>query len=374
MFFSRYLQQFSNKKAIHFISFSILIAFILFFISDLKWTVVLLFITNIFSLLILYSVANDCQSMSKYLYALNGNFDNNVERWIHGPLTRLQQPIVDMLRSKSHRNNNIYSIIKEVNYSATELANNANLVAQHSQEQSDATLNTASAIEQIGESINEVFKRIDSTRSIANDNKNISDKAFNALCEGENQVNEVVIIANQTTDKLTSLDDNLNIVISMSKVITEIAEQTNLLALNAAIEAARAGEHGRGFAVVADEVRALAKRCHDSAQAITEQTSTVTLNMNEAASYMQKFVGIANYCKESVTNAMEGLQQIVNTSNKISEDMSGIAIACEQQSQGVKGISQSVNQISKNASVNVNKAQETVEVAKYLEEISTIEA
>ena len=163
------------------------------FFNITEITVSLLSLSVIVALLVLSSVDKDCQALNQYMHSLDGNFDNSVDRWLQGPLRHLQAPIVDMLRSKHHQKNELTGIITEVNFSSQELANNANKVVERSQQQSDATISTASAIDQIGQSIDEVFKRIDTTQQMSEENKAVSEQGFMTLQKGKEDVDQVVV-------------------------------------------------------------------------------------------------------------------------------------------------------------------------------------
>ncbi|GGA79815.1 hypothetical protein GCM10011369_22250 [Neiella marina] len=311
-------------------------------------------------------IHNDSVALNDYLHELETQHDNHVERWLKGPLRQLQEPFVDMLRSKSRSLDSLQAIVHEMGYSSAELANNANQVATHSEDQSAATTSTAAATTEISQSIDEVAQRIEDTRTASESAKSICLEGHQALRSAQEQVNTVTALANETGSRIKSLEDNLSTVVSMSQIIREIAEQTNLLALNAAIEAARAGDHGRGFAVVADEVRGLAQRSHESANAITEHASGVTNNMKQVADHMDHVVSQSDQCLTSVSSAVDVLEQIVSTSDQVSDEIAGIASATEQQVIATREISSHIENVAVTAKENAVMAKQTADVAQHL--------
>ncbi|MCX5689883.1 MAG: methyl-accepting chemotaxis protein, partial [Planctomycetota bacterium] len=150
------------------------------------------------------------------------------------------------------------------------------------------------------------------------------------------------------------------------KVINDIADQTNLLALNAAIEAARAGEHGRGFAVVADEVRKLADRTTNateeiaqSIQAIQQETQGAVAKMNMGTSQVEVGVGRA-------TKAGESLRAIVSSAEDVALMIRSIAAAAEEQSAAGEQVSRSIQGINSVTSETANGAEQAAQAAADL--------
>ncbi|WP_031303420.1 methyl-accepting chemotaxis protein, partial [Pseudomonas sp. EGD-AK9] len=150
------------------------------------------------------------------------------------------------------------------------------------------------------------------------------------------------------------------------EVIKGIAEQTNLLALNAAIEAARAGEAGRGFAVVADEVRSLSKRTQDSTQEIAQTVDNLQRVVGQSVSLMEEACSQADGDIGSVLAMGDDLQAIVESVQRVSDRLAQIATAAEQQAATADEVSGNIQQVDQAAGQLLDGAQAVSSAAEQL--------
>jgi methyl-accepting chemotaxis protein len=220
----------------------------------------------------------------------------------------------------------------QVDQSAKRAQKNSQETVQHLQAQQEETLQVATAIEQMTSTSAEMAQ---STQSAAT----AAENTHNATLEGTQAVNDTVTAVGSLRSQLESasqviiqLKDHGDRISSISNVIQEIAEQTNLLALNAAIEAARAGEQGRGFAVVADEVRALAGRTQQSIKEIDGAIEAIQAGTQDAVSAMDLGNQHVDDCVGKAHLAGETLERAQALAQQISDLNHQIAAAVEEQS------------------------------------------
>jgi methyl-accepting chemotaxis protein len=229
---------------------------------------------------------------------------------------------------------------------SSQISSSAEEMAAGSQEQSSQTSEIATAIEQMSKTVLETTKN---TTVAAETAKNAGKKAkqggevVKATILGMDNIAGVVA---KSADTVYALGKNSDKIGEIIQVIDDIADQTNLLALNAAIEAARAGEQGRGFAVVADEVRKLAERTTKATKEIAVMIKQIQRDTSDAVSSMKEGTQQVQDGKKLVNQAGEVLNEIIVESEKVSNIVNQVATAIEEQSTGVDEISKNIEGIN----------------------------
>jgi len=204
-----------------------------------------------------------------------------------------------------------------------------------------------------------------------------AEEANNSALEGSGVVQDTVFgmgdisdMVKETANTITGLGSRSDQIGEIVGTIEDIADQTNLLALNAAIEAARAGEQGRGFAVVADEVRALAERTTKATREISEMIKAIQSETKKAVYAMEKSVEKVEYGTECAAKSGGALSDIIDQNNAVSTQVSQIATAAEQQTATTGEISNNIQQISQVIQETAKGAQDSAEAAGMLESLA----
>lgn len=236
------------------------------------------------------------------------------------------------------------------------------------QQQTDETRRIHHAMEEMSAAAEDVARETEFTANAAQD-------ADEHARQGQQLVGSAVNSFSHLTDNINSSMRVVERLAEQSKGVTEIlsviksiAQQTNLLALNAAIEAARAGEQGRGFAVVADEVRSLAQRSHESTVEIDDVLGKIQLGVEEAVAAMQISVSVT---AQSVTTAREltgKLEDIMQGVTNINDRAQSISAATLEQTESVNHVRSSVQAIDARAGDAAQAAKETVSSAEQMQQ------
>lgn len=276
-------------------------------------------------------------------------------------------------------------MMAQIKEASGQLTQSADTVSRASSEIAHGSQSTTSRIEQTATAITEMTSTVQEVAQNANGAAESASGADKAAQEGLSVMNNTIATINGLSQEVSAasevirkLEEDTNSVGTVLDVIRGIAEQTNLLALNAAIEAARAGEQGRGFAVVADEVRNLAQRTQESTAEIQQIIENVQTGAKDAVSAMEKGRDTTSSCVEQANQAGVSLKTITDAVNQIHMMNTQIATAAEEQTTVSEDISQNINEISSATGEihgNVRQFNQLAsQLAEMAEELSTVTA
>ncbi|MCE9685558.1 methyl-accepting chemotaxis protein [Shewanella sp. AS16] len=259
-----------------------------------------------------------------------------------------------------------------VSDSAAELSNFTHEANERLYQQQAETEQTAAAMNQMTATVAEVAQSATAAADSARDADVNAANGNDIVQQSIGSMSQLSVQIQETASVITSLANESHNIGRVLDVIKGIAEQTNLLALNAAIEAARAGEQGRGFAVVADEVRTLAKRTQESTQEIESMIVGLQHGVNEAVSTMEVGIKQVEEANSKANEAGQALEGIVISVDNITEMNTHIATAAEEQSSVAESINRSIIAISDIAQHSTQAAAELNDSVKKLNELATV--
>ena len=271
---------------------------------------------------------------------------------------------------------NIQSTADHLASSSEELSASATQIARGTEEQDSRASHVATASQQMSATVIEVAKNASGAAEAAHSANKAAVKGGDVVKKTIESMNGIAVTAKESSEVISSLGSRSQEIGKIIKVIDEIADQTNLLALNAAIEAARAGEQGRGFAVVADEVRKLAERTGKATKEIGEMIGAIQTETEKAIVTMDKEVTVVEEGVSLAKEAGASLAEISEQVEQVTAVIQQIATASEQQSTAADQISsdiESVASITKETSTGsqqiVIASQEMAQLASNLQTV-----
>ena len=233
-------------------------------------------------------------------------------------------------------------------------------------EQDAQTQQMAAAITEMASTAQEIARNIQDTNSQVAQAKAHCQHTDKQLLDTERKITELATEAEHAFASAVALASESDRIGVLMGEIQGLADQTNLLALNAAIEAARAGEQGRGFAVVADEVRTLSTRTHKATEQIQSSIGQIQRTLNGWKGMMQNNLQQTQSCVEMTRQGSGSLHQVLAEIELVMDFSAQISAAAEQQQAVVENISQNVNLISQHSHANSNKMQDVDESSEIL--------
>jgi twitching motility protein PilJ len=265
---------------------------------------------------------------------------------------------------------NFTTVIERVRNAAVEVSTNANRILVATDEMNTGTgqqdqeiTNTSSAVEELTVSMKQVSNNAEASAEAARRALDAAEQGNRAVRDTLDGMQRIRSSVQATARKIKSLGDRSLEISEIINVINDITEQTNLLALNAAIEAARAGEAGRGFAVVADEVRKLAEHSRTATKDIAALIKAIQAETNEAVVVMEegtKEVEVGAGLADQAGKALEAISIVVRQSAELVQE---ISLASKQQVRGTEGVAnamQIISGITRQTSQSARQAAGTV--------------
>ena len=283
--------------------------------------------------------------------------------------------------SKLGKSFNIFSssvknLIGSSNESMEKLSNSSQKLSEIATHTQESFIKQESSLAQVSTASQQMVATVNTVASNAAEASIIARKAEVQANEGfgivESAVENINTLANEiekASIAIENVENDSKTITTVLDVIKGIADQTNLLALNAAIEAARAGEQGRGFAVVADEVRSLAQRTQDSTTEIQNMIESLQHNSSDAVTVMKNSTSQAMVCVEGTNQAGESLRNLLNGINTMTEMNAQVATVSEEQSIVISDISNNIHLVMdelKEAMKSVNLTAENSAELLYL--------
>ncbi len=254
--------------------------------------------------------------------------------------------------------------------SSKDLSTISREIAENSMVQTEKTTHAASAMEELNSSFVEVARNTTQAAESAKEATVLAIKGgevVNQTISGMGKISETV---NESASSIQALGKRSEQIGAIVEVINDIASQTNLLALNAAIEAARAGEQGRGFAVVADEVRKLAERTTSATKEIGDMIKGIQEDTNKAVEVMQDGTTEVEKGVEMGNQAGESLEQIVTSIQSVTDMVQQIATAAEEQSSTGEEIALNLESVADTTKQTGDSVQHTTESIQNLDDMA----
>ena len=323
-----------------------------------------------------FLVTNIKQSLNQ-IQQMVDRVESNLDFTVRADVRR-QDEIGQTTRALNRLLDKLQGNLKTISESAKSVASAANLmtttsseVATASHQQSESASDMAATVEEMTVSINHVGERALEANRLSSESGELATNGEKIINRTVSDIQDIAATVNSASDLIHGLEQHSQEISSVVSVIKEVADQTNLLALNAAIEAARAGEQGRGFAVVADEVRKLAERTSSSTQEISDTIVAMRTSASNAVTSMQEIVKKVGKGVESAQDASNSIRQIGESSRTAVGMVEEITSAIREQATATNNIAVQVEKIAQMSEESSAAAGHSAETADNLDRLAT---
>ncbi len=283
-----------------------------------------------------------------------------------------------LLAAVARMQNDLRNMIEQIQHGAVRLhdatvslSHQMGQIRHSSEASSSSTSSTAAAIEELSVSIDHIAASVRDTASNSSHTRDLSHEGETLVGKVSHSMTEIFDDVKTAQGRIEGLGERSQEIGSVANVIREIADQTNLLALNAAIEAARAGEQGRGFAVVADEVRKLAERTSQATTQITRTIAAIQAETGSAVEGMQAITPRVSAGLENARRAVEALQEINRATGSSLDKISQVAEATSEQSQAGTLVARNMENIAAMVDESVASVEAANANVRSLDELAS---